>query len=91
LWAAVYGALIALTLICAALMWRAEHQDCETPNYTTDDPPDAWARARWVALAFVPSSLLAGTHYLTLVAGSPTCVCTSPIVRSRKRTTTIGP
>jgi hypothetical protein len=76
IWAIGYAALAVLTASCAALMIRAASKTGATPSTDRDhaqedDPageirlsvPD---RLRWVALAFIPSSLvLAVTTYLT--------------------------
>jgi hypothetical protein len=76
IWAIGYAALAVLTVACAALMTTAASKRTATPSADRDllregDPvrqtrlsvPD---RLRWVALAFIPSSLvLAVTTYLT--------------------------
>ena len=67
-WSIGYSAAVLLTVVCAVVMWRR----------TAGAPPSVSARAadtegvtwrrrlRWIALAFVPSSLmLAVTSYLT--------------------------
>jgi hypothetical protein len=67
-WAVGYGLLIVLIAACALVAWRA------APNRSTDaalaeaEPtPLPWRRRlRWIALAFVPSSLMLGvTTYVT--------------------------
>jgi hypothetical protein len=69
-WAVGYGCLLATTAACAVRTWRdgrellEVHDETETP----------WAiRARWVFLAFVPSSLMLGvtTHISTDLASAP--------------------
>jgi spermidine synthase len=65
-WSLAYAGLLAMTAICAALAWRTQaveavkaHQD--TARDEAQDQAPAWrTRARWVALAFVPSSLMLG-------------------------------
>lgn len=65
-WAWGYYALVALVLCCAITLWRS----AQTPAEVSDSPADAASssvatpanklRARWVALSFVPSSLMLG-------------------------------
>ena len=68
LWSIGYALAVLLTLTCAAVMWIRASQPSEMAPRTTS-PTDAvtWGRrARWIALAFVPSSLmLAVTAYLS--------------------------
>ena len=80
LWALGYAALLGLTALCALASrpWRAVEPGPEVaPAAGTalgdGAPLGRFARLRWVALAFVPSSLLLGvTNYLTLdVAAAP--------------------
>jgi hypothetical protein len=75
-WSIAYSVAAALTVVCAAVMWRR----AQAVNGPSSDQADTSAevitwrrRARWVALAFVPSSLmLAVTAYLsTDVAAMP--------------------
>ncbi len=72
LWASWYRLLVLLVLVCAALVWRVS----DTAGTFVGEPPpneaihdsasedrddlDLRRRARWVALAFVPSSLMLG-------------------------------
>jgi hypothetical protein len=77
LWAIAYGVLVVLTLICATLMWRAYRAGASATSLqagaTASAPIGAPAdgvtlgrRARWVLLAFIPSSLmLSVTIYLS--------------------------
>jgi hypothetical protein len=76
MWAIGYAALAALTVACAALTTRAASRALATPSAERDplregDPGvetrlSMTDRLRWVALAFIPSSLvLAVTTYLT--------------------------
>ena len=63
LWAAGYCVLAGLLIACAVALWRAPASTSEPAGRTEST---ARERARWVALAFVPSSLLLGvTTYLT--------------------------
>jgi hypothetical protein len=67
-WAAGYGLLVALTLGCAVVLGRSSA--APLPAARNDEEPDqrvtVGRRLRWVALAFVPSSLMLGvTTYLS--------------------------
>jgi hypothetical protein len=64
LWAGGYGVLAGLILACAVVLWRAP---AKTASPALEAGPiSARERMRWVALAFVPSSLLLGvTTYVT--------------------------
>src|SRR5262245_1782994 len=66
-WTSVYGGLLALMIGGTAGSWRVNAVATEpTTTDASDLAPDSWARVRWVMLAFVPSSFLAGvTHYIT--------------------------
>lgn len=81
-WTAGYGLLAALTVVCAVFLWRspqsqeprAKSQEPNTARLSTLDSGHSalsgevtWRRVlRWVALAFVPSSLMLGaTTYIT--------------------------
>jgi hypothetical protein len=70
LWAAGYAALCVLTAGCAAVVLRSRPAPAPAPKAApapqTPPPLTAGRRARWVLLAFVPSSLLLSvTTYLT--------------------------
>jgi SAM-dependent methyltransferase len=76
LWSYGYGLLLLLAFICAVLVWRAPPRGIAkkaAPRVVRDQeqsgPPDPITmqrRLRWVALAFVPSSLMLGvTTYLS--------------------------
>jgi len=78
LWSAGYGALAVLTVACAVALWWSGRavREAEVPG--TPGEGDAGApvlrdRLHWIALSFVPSSLLLGaTTYITLdVAAVP--------------------
>jgi hypothetical protein len=70
LWSVGYALLAGLTLLCALTVWLRPAAPAPEPGEAAPAAPDAplrWARRlRWVALAFVPSSLLLGvTTYIT--------------------------
>jgi spermidine synthase len=82
LWTAGYLALTVLTVACALILWRSvsarnvhepdahatarEPRAAAAPEDTREDAPTYRSRLHWVALAFVPSSLLLGvTTYIT--------------------------
>src|SRR5712692_1190996 len=71
LWGAGYCALAALTLACAVALWRSKDTGgiagpVDAGEREAGAPP-LRERLRWVALAFVPSSLLLGaTTYITM-------------------------
>jgi hypothetical protein len=75
LWYAGYGLLCGLALVCAGLLWRAPRSTADVPAPEIDDgrPVTGWRRLRWIALAFVPSSLMLGatTHITTDIAPVP--------------------
>jgi hypothetical protein len=76
LWTVGYGALVALSLTCALIVWRRGRHTRATDRAQPDaaDAPIPWTRrGRWLLLAFVPSSLLlAVTNYIsTDVASVP--------------------
>ena len=76
-WAVGYGMLAALTLVCAVVVLRAPRGLPRTVDRSTMEaaagPPRVSQRLSWVALAFVPSSLLLGvtTYLSTDVAAIP--------------------
>jgi hypothetical protein len=57
-WTIGYAALIALTVACAAALWRSTDGVGARADRAAPIPWDR--RARWVVLAFVPSSLMLG-------------------------------
>jgi hypothetical protein len=80
LWSLGYLALAVLIVLCALTLWRrrsepdvgepsggAEATGGEQWSGVPPEPPLSWGRyLRWIALAFVPSSLLIGaTTYIT--------------------------
>jgi hypothetical protein len=71
IWAIGYLLLICLIAVCAFMLWRSrtstvELADGDYPAASVDDVPSNGKRLRWIALAFVPSSLMLGvTNYLT--------------------------
>jgi hypothetical protein len=80
LWQIGYGVLALLTASCALCLWRSRKPDKETGRQG-DKETELLAgssvslsrRLRWVALAFVPSSLMLGatTHMTTDIAPIP--------------------
>ncbi|MGB9147750.1 MAG: fused MFS/spermidine synthase [Acidobacteriaceae bacterium] len=62
-WGYGYAVFVGLTLVCGALIWRANPA---APASATEEPEPAEdhvpvpRRLRWIALAFVPSSLMMG-------------------------------
>ena len=66
-WSFGYAAAVILTLTCALVMWRRGGHTETAHDAVTDDARVTFGRRlRWIALAFVPSSLmLAVTAYLT--------------------------
>src|SRR5688572_10671081 len=68
-WSVGYSASVLLTVVCAIVMWRrTAGATVPAPASAADTTEDVtWERRlRWIALAFVPSSLmLAVTAYLT--------------------------
>ena len=83
IWTAGYGLLFTSTIVCAATVWpslskaRPEASTGSAAGPLKDDCPAGYIgpalRLRWIALAFVPSSLMLGvTSYLaTDVASVP--------------------
>jgi len=77
LWTAGYGVFAVLVIACALFAWRAGMKTSQVPGQTTDIasadalPLTARRRAWWVALAFIPSSLmLAVTTYVSTDVGA---------------------
>ncbi len=65
LWGALYAVFVAVTALCAALAWRWRNGGASSSamGSGTEAGPDriSWkTRWHWVALAFVPSSLMLG-------------------------------
>jgi hypothetical protein len=73
LWSFGYVALAVLIACCVLTLWRrvsdavGEEPERGAETGAPPEPPPGWARyLRWIALAFVPSSLLLGaTTYVT--------------------------
>jgi hypothetical protein len=62
LWSLGYGVLAVLTALCAlTLWWKPPGAAPEAPEAPAEPRPAGWRRLHWIALAFVPSSLLLGT------------------------------
>jgi len=76
LWTGVFAVLVAMVVACAAAARRTPPRYGESPAVIAirTGPTALWrARALWIALAFIPSSLLLGvTSYITTdVASAP--------------------
>ena len=76
LWTGVFAVLVAMVVACAAAARRTPPRYGESPAVIAirTGPAALWrARALWIALAFIPSSLLLGvTSYITTdVASAP--------------------
>jgi hypothetical protein len=68
LWSIGYGVLAVLTALCALTLWRrpAPAAAAEPDESPAAPRPGRGRRLHWIALAFVPSSLLLGaTTYIT--------------------------
>jgi hypothetical protein len=86
-WTAGYAVLVALTCACAIAVWRdpavrrtASSAPEATATITAKVSIGAWRRARWVLLAFIPSSLmLAVTSYLTTDIAAVPLLWTVPL------------
>jgi hypothetical protein len=73
-WAVAYLVLLALLVGCSALaVRRASAPACPAEGASEDACPTFWRKLRWVALAFVPSSMMLGatTHITTDIAPIP--------------------
>jgi len=80
LWSVVYAIAILLIAACAVLVWRVSRNTAgdrvkvsQGTEADTSPPPTTRDRVNWLALAFVPSSLLLGvtTYLSTDVAAVP--------------------
>jgi hypothetical protein len=80
-WSLVYGLLVLLTLACGLAARGRRSPASDRPALTVDDAPVSWLRrGRWLALSFVPSSLmLAATTYLSTDVGSVPLLWTIPL------------
>jgi spermidine synthase len=74
-WILGYVVFLLLVLLCARLAARnpAPEIEGETVSETNSSPPTLGTQAGWVALAFIPSSLMIGTttHLTTDIAPMP--------------------
>jgi hypothetical protein len=77
IWSAAYGVAVVLAAACAVLVWKEQNartmESIDTPTVDEGGPPTLRDRLKWIALAFVPSSLLLGvtTYLSTDVAAMP--------------------
>ena len=72
-WAFGYGLLVMSTLACAAVVWRSAPPIRTISVEKSPTGISCFQRARWIALAFVPSSLMVGvtTQITTELAAIP--------------------
>jgi hypothetical protein len=62
-WAWGYGGLIAMTLLCASMVWRSQASTARPTAQSTHHSP--WSKKIiWMVLAFIPSSLMLGVTTL---------------------------
>ena len=76
IWSSAYAGLIVLIVVCGFALWRNHvSQPAQVSAFDSEDVPDLLHRTRlyWLALAFVPSSLLLGlTNFIsTDIASAP--------------------
>ena len=74
LWTGVYAFAVGLIGLCGAAIWKHLPEGVKQPAAADDTPSPTWFdKLLWVALAFVPSSLLLGitTFLSTDVAATP--------------------
>ena len=81
LWAGAYGLFVLLMVVCAQVVWKsiargnaeAMAGSARREFEDNEDRPSFLRRLRWVALAFVPSSLMLGvtTHITLDIAAIP--------------------
>ncbi|HEX4303869.1 MAG TPA: fused MFS/spermidine synthase [Rhizomicrobium sp.] len=73
IWAVGYGVLLAVLGIVAAVLWRADRAVQPAPVEARPSAPSWRNRFIWIALAFIPSSLLLGvtTYITTDIASAP--------------------
>lgn len=66
-WAVGYGVLVVMVVLCAVALWRSPRSiPTDAPDEEEAEPLGTGRRLRWVAWAFVPSSLMLGvTTYIT--------------------------
>jgi hypothetical protein len=76
IWSAVYALAVALVVVCGVVAWKRLRPESPIRDREehADSPAPVWSgRLKWVALSFVPSSLLLGvtTFLSTDVAATP--------------------
>jgi len=60
-WSLGYGLLSLLIIACSILLWRQQLNNSAEPlDEAAEEQPPLWTQLHWLALAFVPSSLLLG-------------------------------
>jgi hypothetical protein len=74
-WSLGYGLLILAVIACAILLWRTQDEEQPEPSIAPEDidNPGYLQQLHWLALAFVPSSMLLGlTQFIsTDIASMP--------------------
>ncbi len=74
-WSFGFGFLAILVIGCGSVLWRIHQSNSEASELTEDEPEDLPLKTKlhWLALAFVPSSLLLGlTNFIsTDIASAP--------------------
>ncbi|MBI2234976.1 MAG: hypothetical protein HYU57_08370, partial [Micavibrio aeruginosavorus] len=72
-WAAGYGLLTGLTALCALMVWKFRPAASVQTQDTAAPAPDLKTKLIWIALAFIPSSLMLGltTYITTDIASAP--------------------
>ena len=80
-WSLVYGLLVVLTVTCGLAARARRQPSADRSAAAADNVPIPWPRrTRWLALSFVPSSLmLAATTYLSTDVGSVPLLWTIPL------------
>src|SRR5205085_11688188 len=80
-WTGGYGLFALLTIACAVAVWRSQHgkgrhvmvEPIQDAPEDLNAGPGPATRVRWIALAFVPSSMMLGvtTHITLDIAAIP--------------------
>ena len=84
-WAGGFAVLIALSLACAYAVWSSQRSAEILPHAQAAPTPvsrvTGWQRARWIAFAFVPSSLMLGvTTFITTDVAAVPLLWVAPLV-----------
>ncbi len=70
-WTVGYGLCAALIVTCGVTLWRRGADRRPLPVAAQQKSPTWKRRARWVFLAFVPSSLMLGTTSFLSILKTP--------------------